>query len=63
VLRHGAGDSAAAARALLPRPPAGHLGRSPLSFTAAMRADAQTAFYRELANLAVPCAERECVFA
>jgi hypothetical protein len=39
------------------------MGHSPLSFTAAMRAEAQSVFYRELANMAAPCAERECVFA
>jgi TorA maturation chaperone TorD len=59
VLRQSAGDSADAARALRRRLLAEHLGRSTPPFTAAMRAGAQTAFYRELATLTALFIERE----
>lgn len=59
ALREGDGGSAAVARALRRRLLEGHLGRSTPPFAAAMRAGAQTAFYRELATLTARFVERE----
>jgi TorA maturation chaperone TorD len=53
------GGSADAARALRRRLLAEHLGRSTPPFAVAMRAGAQTAFYRELATLTALFIERE----
>jgi TorA maturation chaperone TorD len=57
--RQGDAGQADAARALRRRLIAEHLGRSTPPFAAAMRAGAQTAFYRELADLTARFIERE----
>jgi TorA maturation chaperone TorD len=57
--RQGDAGQADAARALRRRLIAEHLGRSTPPFAAAMRAGAQTAFYRELAGLTARFIERE----
>jgi putative dimethyl sulfoxide reductase chaperone len=59
ALRQGDAGSADTARALRRRLLAEHLGRSAPPFTEAMRAGAQTAFYRELAALTARFVERE----
>lgn len=63
ALRQGDADSADGVRALRRRLLAEHLGRSTPPFAAAMRAGAQTAFYRELANLTALFVEREAATA
>jgi TorA maturation chaperone TorD len=59
ALRQGDADSVHAARALRQRLVAEHLYRSTPPFTEAVRAGAQTAFYREVATLTARFIERE----
>lgn len=59
ALRQGDADSAEGARTLRRRLLADHLVRSTPPFAAAMRAGAQTAFYRELATLTARFIEHE----